>query len=93
MLLVSLAAAPYAYLNDHVIVLPALVFAASRGASRRMLAVLAAASALLEIAFFVNFRSHAPFYWATLAAGVFWLAWYLAAKTGLATMSSSSSPS
>lgn len=78
---VSLIAAPYAYLNDHVVVLPALVFAASRGASKWMLALLAAASALLEIAFFVNFRSHAPFYWATVAAAVFWLVWYGLAGT------------
>lgn len=79
-LLVSLTTAPYAYLNDHVVVLPALLFAVSRGVSRGMLAALAGASALLEIAFFVNFRSHAPFYWATVAASGAWLAWYVWAR-------------
>ncbi|HWG18947.1 MAG TPA: glycosyltransferase family 87 protein [Terracidiphilus sp.] len=81
LLLVSLVAAPYAYLNDQVLVLPALLFAASRNCSRALLAFLALASALLEVAFFLNLWSPAPFYWATLLAAPFWLAWYLFARS------------
>lgn len=76
LLLVSLVAAPYAYLNDHLVALPAILFAASRTASRSYLAVIAFASVVLEVAFLINLWSPAPFYWATLLAAPFWLAWY-----------------
>ncbi|HKF49043.1 MAG TPA: glycosyltransferase family 87 protein [Terracidiphilus sp.] len=79
LLLVSVLAAPYAYLNDHVLVLPALVFAASFASSRSYFLALAVASAVLEVAFFANRLTPAPFYWATVAAGLFWIAWYVAA--------------
>lgn len=79
LLLISVLAAPYAYLNDQVLVLPALVFAAGFVSSRPYFMALAVASALLEAAFFANQWSPAPFYWATLVAGLFWIAWYLAA--------------
>ncbi|HEY2859007.1 MAG TPA: glycosyltransferase 87 family protein [Terracidiphilus sp.] len=75
-LLVSLVAAPYAYINDHVVVLPALLCAACVASSRWLLGMLAFASALLEVAFFANFVSRVPLYWATLLAPLFWLAWY-----------------
>jgi hypothetical protein len=76
LLLVCVLAAPYAYLNDHVLVLPALIFAA-RLASSRWLGLLAFAGAVLEAAFLLNQWSPAPFYWGTLLAGPFWLFWYL----------------
>jgi len=76
LLLVSLVASPYAYLNDHLIALPAIMYAASRTASRTFLAVIALASAVLEVAFLVNKWSPAPFYWATLLAAPLWLVWY-----------------
>ena len=76
LLLVSLVAAPYAFLNDHSVVLPAIVSAAGRAASRPLLAVLGLASALLEVAFFLHWWSPAPFYWATMIAAPFWLVWY-----------------
>jgi hypothetical protein len=79
-LVVGLAAAPYAYVNDHVVVLPALVFGACGTSSRRLLAVLALASALLEVAFFANFVSSAALYWSTLLAPLFWLLWYVWAR-------------
>jgi hypothetical protein len=77
LLLVSLAAAPYAYLNDHVVALPAVLFAACGTSSRGHLATVGAASAVLEIAFFANRWSPAPFYWATVVAGPLWICWYL----------------
>lgn len=77
---VSILAAPYAYLNDHVLVLPALVFAAGYASFRSFLGALACASAVMETAFFANRWSPAPFYWATLAAGPLWLALYLVAS-------------
>ena len=80
LLLVSLVAAPYAYLNDHLVALPAILFAASRARSRSYLAVIAIACVVLEAAFLMNWWSPAPFYWATLLAAPFWLTWY-----GLAT--------
>lgn len=79
-LLVGLATAPYAYLNDHVVVLPALFFAACETTSRRLLLVLALAGALLEVAFFANFVSPAALYGATLVAPFFWLFWYVWAR-------------
>lgn len=76
LLLVSIVATPYAYVNDHVVVLPAIVFAAVRTSSRPLLAVLALASTVLEIAFFANYWSRTPIYWATVLAAPFWLVWY-----------------
>lgn len=80
LLLVSLAAAPYSYLNDHVVALPALLFAACRTSSRTLLATLALSSALLEIAYFANRWSAAPFYWCAVVAAPWWLCWYLLAE-------------
>lgn len=81
LLLVSLAAAPYSYLNDHVVALPALLYAACRTSSRDLPATLALSSAFLEIAYFANRWSPAPFYWCTMVAAPWWLCWYLMAES------------
>jgi hypothetical protein len=73
---VSLLVAPYAFLNDHVIVLPALVLVASRTRRQWPILTLALASTCLVIAFVVQ-RSPALLYWATCLAAPVWLAWYM----------------
>ena len=90
-LLASLLAAPYAYLNDHVVVLPALLLAAGRMSSRSLLGWLAGISALLEAAFFANWWSPAPFYWATLLVGPVWVILYWSARRASSTVAADGS--
>ena len=80
--LVSIVAAPYCWLFDQSIAIPALLQGAYRTRSRAMLALLAAASVLIEIELFRGVK---------LPSGLFlwtaptWLAWYLlAARLGTA---------
>jgi hypothetical protein len=73
---VSVAVAPYAFLNDHVVVLPALVFAACRTSRQWPILTLALASTCLVIAFILRW-SPAPLYWATCLAAPVWLVWYM----------------
>jgi hypothetical protein len=85
-LLISILTAPYCWLFDQVLAIPALLAGAIRTRSWNMLATLAMASALVEIALFYDvLRSatvHIPAihhwtYWTAPA----WLAWYLVADS------------
>jgi hypothetical protein len=73
---VSLVVAPYAFLNDHVVVLPALALAACRTRRQWPTLTVALASTCLVMAFVVRW-SPAPLYWATCLGTLVWLAWYL----------------
>jgi hypothetical protein len=72
--LVSMLVAPYAWLTDEVIAIPALLLAASLASFESLLA-LALASSAIEIAILAGQYPHSPFYLWTQAA---WFAWYLA---------------
>jgi hypothetical protein len=77
LMLVSVLVAPYTWFMDQVIAIPALLHAAYFTRSRSLLAVLALASAVIEIA---KLRGasllHSSFYVWTAPA---WIAWYLCA--------------
>lgn len=76
-LLVSLLVAPYCWLWDHSLALPALLYGASRTQSRGVLASLAILFLLLQVepyAFMVGLESKL-FLWPAVA----WLVWYLVA--------------
>ena len=80
LLLVSLAVAPYAWIYDHGMVLPALLPTVFRARSRNLLIALASIGALIEVAlFYSRFYPPALYRWTIWAAPV-WLAWYLAAN-------------
>lgn len=76
LVLVSLLVAPYCWIYDQSLALPALLYGACRTALRPLLAALAVCYILIEIQ---------PFYAANLASPLFlwpapaWLAWYLLA--------------
>jgi hypothetical protein len=78
LLLVSVAVAPYAWLTDQAIVLPALLLAAYRSRNRSYLLLFALLNAVIEggILFRVS-ELHSYFY---LWTGPAWLAWYLFAN-------------
>jgi hypothetical protein len=84
LLLVSLVAAPYCWINDQCLALPALLFAASRGTSRTLLAVLGSFCLLLELQVFAV--GHLGSLWYLWPAPA-WLAWYLAARRAWAAHS------
>jgi hypothetical protein len=75
--LASILVTPYAYLGDQVIALPSLMYGASRTRSMNIMAVIAFASALIEIAFFSSGPFPAGLKIASLLAVPVWLAWYL----------------
>jgi hypothetical protein len=73
--LVSIIVAPYAWITDQAILIPALLHGVHLCRSRGMLAPLALASAMIELGIFLGkhpFRS-AYYLWTAPA----WLAWYL----------------
>jgi hypothetical protein len=74
--LVSLVAAPYCWLYDQALALPALLDAAYRTRVRSLLTVLAGLSVLVVAAMIYGFKIISGVY--VLTAPV-WLAWYLAA--------------
>lgn len=75
-LLVSLFLAPYCWLYDQVLAIPALLGAAYRTRSRALPAVLACASLLIEAQLIGGIKIPSPLYlWAAPA----WLVWYLLA--------------
>jgi len=78
-MLVSILSAPYYWLYDHVLAIPALLHGAYATRSRSLLAVLALLTALIEIALFCNYWWPAPIYNWTLWAAPAWLIWYLVA--------------
>ena len=78
-MLVSIVAAPYCFLFDQSLALPAVLYAASRTSSRRMLAALAVLYLLVEIVPWFHFGPTAFFYsWLWQAPA--WLAWYVLAR-------------
>lgn len=81
LLLVSLLTAPYAWIYDACMVIPALLHGAYLTRSRKVLAALAFLSAMVEIALFCNvWKREALFLW-TLWTAPAWLVWYLVAST------------
>jgi hypothetical protein len=82
LMLVSVLLAPYTWLMDQAILIPALLHAACRTRSRSLVAILALASAVIEIGALRNLApTHSAFYLWTAPA---WLAWYLYAIRGTA---------
>lgn len=74
-MLVSVLVAPYSWLFDQAILIPALLHAAYLTRSRSLLAILALASAVIEIGVFRGVPLlHSQLYLWTAPA---WLAWYL----------------
>jgi uncharacterized membrane protein (UPF0127 family) len=83
-MLVSLVVAPYAWFTDQAILIPALLHAVYLARSRRLVAIPALASAVIEIGIFRGIPLlHSALYLWTAPA---WLAWYLyATKRSYAT--------
>jgi hypothetical protein len=79
LMLVSIVAAPYCFLFDQSLALPAVLYAASRTASRRMLAVLAALYLVIEIVPWFHFGASA-FFFSWLWQAPAWLGWYVMAR-------------
>jgi hypothetical protein len=80
LMLVSLVAAPYSWLFDQTLAIPALLQGIYRTRSRGLLAALALASALVEVALYFNSRVPSALYLWTLWTAPAWLVWYLAAS-------------
>jgi hypothetical protein len=74
LILVSLIAAPYFWLYDGGLAIPALLHGAFRTRSRRMLVLLAFASLLIEAELIGGIKIHSIFFLWTAPA---WLVWYL----------------
>ena len=75
--LVSLAVAPYAWITDQAILIPAMLHAAYLTRSRSLLALFVLASAAIETGIFRRVQPfQSPLYIWTVPA---WLAWYLCA--------------
>jgi hypothetical protein len=77
LMLVSVLVAPYTWFTDQAILMPALLHAVYLTRSRGLVAILALASAVIEIAIFCSLPPlHSKFYLWTAPA---WFAWYLCA--------------
>ncbi len=74
LILVSVLVAPYAWFTDQALIIPALLQAAFRSRSRNLIAVLAFASAVIEVELLWGVPMHSALYLWTAPA---WLAWYL----------------
>jgi hypothetical protein len=79
LMLVSILVAPYSWLFDQALAIPALLQGAYATVNRNWLFVLALASALIEIAFLLNTRFPSALYLWTLWTAPAWLGWYLVA--------------
>ena len=79
LMLVSVLVAPYAWPFDQSVGIPALLRGASRTRSRGLLAALALASALVEMAIYADIWFPLALYKWTLWTAPAWLAWYLLA--------------
>jgi Glycosyltransferase family 87 len=79
LILVSLVAAPYSWLSDQALVLPALLHGVYVTRSRNLVNILALLSTLIEAFLFFNLGHPAAFYYWTIWAAPAWLAWYLLA--------------
>jgi hypothetical protein len=77
LMLVSLAAAPYAWLFDQAVIIPALLHGAYLTRSRIALIALALLSISVEVFLVTGFKLPSPIYLVTAPA---WLAWYLFAQ-------------
>ena len=77
LILVSIAAAPYCWLYDQALAIPALMEGAYLARSRPLLAILAIANLPIEIGLMCNIRITSAHYLWTAPA---WLAWYLFAR-------------
>jgi hypothetical protein len=79
LMLVSILVAPYAWLYDQALAIPALLHGAYVTRSRRVLAALALLSALVELALFgIVWRPETLYTW-TLWSAPAWVVWYLCA--------------
>jgi Glycosyltransferase family 87 len=76
LMLVSILAAPYCWLFDHVAVIPALLHGAYTTRSRVALVLLCAASLVIEIGLVCGVKLPSPLY---LWTAPVWLGWYLLA--------------
>jgi hypothetical protein len=82
LMLVSLLVAPYCWIYDQSLALPALMFAAWHTTSRKLLAVLAAIFVVIELETFLAFwEAHTVYLWVAPA----WLVWYLVARRSVRT--------
>ena len=77
LMLVSLLAAPYGWIFDQALAIPAILFAVSRNRSQAVLAVLALLYLLVEIQLVSPFDLHSAVY---LWIAPTWLAWYIFAR-------------
>jgi hypothetical protein len=78
LMLVSVLVAPYTWFTDQAILMPALLHAVYLTRSRSLVAILALASAVVEIAIFRSLPPlHSKFFLWTAPA---WFAWYLCAN-------------
>jgi hypothetical protein len=75
LVLVSLVVAPYCFLFDQSLAIPALLYAAGRFAPRGMLIALAALYLAVELQPLL-FQAPSVAYWTWLLAAPAWLAWY-----------------
>jgi Glycosyltransferase family 87 len=77
LVLVSILVAPYCWIWDQSVVIPALLYSASHTRSRASLALLAVAYIVIDVQEMlgVSVRS-----WLYLWPSIFWLAWYLLAR-------------
>jgi hypothetical protein len=79
LMLVSILAAPYAWIYDQGLVIPALLQAAFVARFRSLLIALAFLSALVEIALFRSFSHPTALFFGTYWTAPGWLVWYLCA--------------
>ena len=79
LIVVSVFVAPYAWLYDQVLVLPAIVHGAYKTKSRGALIVLALLTALVEVALMAIILKPAALYIWTLWSAPAWLVWYILA--------------
>ena len=77
LMLVSIVAAPYSWLFDQCLAIPALLRGAYLTRFRSLLVTLALLSSLIELAMFGNLLKPSAVYLWTLWAAPAWLAWYL----------------
>jgi hypothetical protein len=77
LVLVSIFVAPYCWIWDHSVAIPALLFAVCRTTSRWPLTLLALAYIVIDLQ---EIFGVAPHSWLYLWPGFFWLAWYLLAR-------------
>lgn len=77
LMLVSIFVAPFGWIFDQSLAIPAILFAASRNPSRILLAVLAIVYMLIEVEIVSPFDLHSAAYLWTAPA---WLVWYLFAR-------------